>query len=82
MTVPETVREHLGLQPGNAVEFEVTPGGEVVLRKRPDPAHPLRGLLAAYALDPAPTTEEMDAGIGREVGRLDALSRSEGARDE
>lgn len=77
VTIPKTVRDALGIEPGSAVEFEVTPSGDVVLRKRPDSARPLRGLLSAYAPGgPAPTTEEMDAGIGREVGRLDAESRA------
>ena len=76
VTVPKPVRDYLGLGAGSAVEFEVTDAGDVVLRKRPDTARPLRGLLAAYALDgPAPTTTELDEGVAREVGRLDAASR-------
>lgn len=82
VTVPKRVRDHLGIAAGSAVEFEVTDSGDVVLRKRPDSARPLRGLLAAYALDgSAPTVEALDAGIGREVERLDAQSRRDvGAR--
>ena len=58
----------------------MTGDGDVVLRKRPDSARPLRRLLSAYAPGgPAPTAEDLDAGIGREVGRLDA--RSKGAGD-
>lgn len=79
VTVPKPVRDYLGLDAGSAVEFEVTDAGDVVLRKRPDSARPLRGLLSAYAPDgPAPTTEELDAGIGREVARLDARSKEGG----
>lgn len=33
VTIPKRVREHLGIKPGNAVEFEVDEGGKVVLRK-------------------------------------------------
>ena len=74
VTVPKPVRDYLGLDAGSAVEFEVTESGDVVLRKRPDSARPLRGLLSAYALDgPAPTVEDLDAGIAREVERLNAL---------
>ncbi len=82
VTVPKPIRDYLGLDAGSAVEFEVTDAGDVVLRKRPDSARPLRGLLAAYALDgPAPTTEELDAGIAHEVGRLDARSKDAGPDD-
>ena len=76
VTVPKPVRDYLGLGAGSAVEFEVTASGDVVLRKRPDSARPLRGLLSAYALDgPAPTPGDLDAGIALEVGRLDARSK-------
>lgn len=83
VTVPKPVRDHLGLDPGTSVEFELTDEGSVVLRKRPDSARPLRGILHDYAPDPAVTLEELDDALGREVGRLDAQSRnrSEGAAD-
>ena len=75
VTVPKPVRDYLGLGAGSTVEFEVTDSGDVVLRKRPDSARPLRGLLSAYALDgEPPTVEGIDAGIAREVGRLDAAA--------
>lgn len=32
ITVPKSIRDHLGLKPGSAVVFELLPGGEVVLR--------------------------------------------------
>ena len=71
VTIPKPVRDALGIAPGSAVEFEVTPSGDVVLRKRPDSARPLRGFLSDYTPDgPAPTAEDLDAGIGREVARL------------
>jgi AbrB family looped-hinge helix DNA binding protein len=31
-TIPKRVREHLGIEPGTAVDFELTPSGDVVLR--------------------------------------------------
>lgn len=33
VTIPKRVRDHLGIKPGSAVEFEVDAKGEVVLRK-------------------------------------------------
>lgn len=76
VTVPKRVRDYLGITAGSAVEFEVSDAGDVVLRKRPDSARPLRGLLSAYAPSaPAPTTEALDDGIGREVARLDEQTR-------
>lgn len=32
VTIPKRVREPLGIEPGSAVDFELTPAGEVVLR--------------------------------------------------
>lgn len=33
VTIPKPVRDHLGIRPGSAVEFEVGTKGEVLLRK-------------------------------------------------
>ncbi len=33
VTIPKPVRDMLGIEPGTAVEFEVAPDGQVVLRK-------------------------------------------------
>ena len=33
ITIPKRVREHLGIRPGSGVEFEVSPKGDVLLRK-------------------------------------------------
>ncbi len=33
VTVPKPVRDHLGIQPGSTVDFELTPTGQVVLVK-------------------------------------------------
>ena len=38
VTIPKRVREYLGIQPGSGVEFEVSPKGEVLLRKAGRPA--------------------------------------------
>ena len=33
VTIPKAVRDRLNIRPGNAVEFELTPDGQVVLTK-------------------------------------------------
>jgi AbrB family looped-hinge helix DNA binding protein len=33
VTIPKAVRDRLNLKPGNAVDFELTPDGQVVLTK-------------------------------------------------
>ena len=70
VTIPKSVRDLLGIKPGSVVEFDVTPAGDVVLRKRPDSARALRGMFQAYARDPAPTIEEM-----RNAARAHVASR-------
>ncbi len=39
VTIPKKVRDLLGIKPGSAVEFELTPSGEVVLRHGKRKAH-------------------------------------------
>lgn len=39
VTIPKRVRDHLGIGPGSAVEFELTESGDVVVRA----ARPARG---------------------------------------
>jgi AbrB family looped-hinge helix DNA binding protein len=46
VTIPKRVRDRLGIEPGNAVEFEMEPDGRVVLLKagiRPSRFEALRG---------------------------------------
>ena len=33
VTIPKRFRDHLGIRPGSAVAFELTEGGEVVVRR-------------------------------------------------
>jgi antitoxin PrlF len=33
VTIPKAVRDRLNLKPGSAVDFDLTPGGQVVLTK-------------------------------------------------
>ena len=50
VTIPKRVREHLGIQPGSGVEFEVGPQGEVLLRKAEKPSKRKRPLSRFAAL--------------------------------
>ena len=45
VTIPQAVREQAGLYPHSEVEFEVRPGGEVVIRPVKKPA---ASVLAAF----------------------------------
>lgn len=56
-TIPKTVREHLGLKPGDRVKFFVHPDGSVVLLPKL-PAAALRGMLKSKRSRPV-TTDEM-----------------------
>lgn len=71
VTIPKAIRDHLGLEPGNGVEFVITSEGTVLVRKHFDTAEPLRGRLRRYAPARPVTIEEMDEAIAREAGRLD-----------
>ena len=43
-TIPKSIREHLGLRPGDRVKFFVHPDGSVVLLPK-RPASTLRGII-------------------------------------
>jgi antitoxin PrlF len=61
-TIPKTIRDHLGLKPGDRVKFFVHPDGTVVLLPKL-PASALRGLLKSRR---GPVTlAGMDAAIGK-----------------
>ena len=69
ITIPQIVRRILGLQTGDALEFDVQ-RGKVSLR----PARPKGvsdGILKAYLPKDwkAPKVEEMDTGIARHLAR-------------
>ena len=50
VTIPKRVREYLGIRPGNGVEFEVGPRGEVLLRKAGKPSKRTRSRSRFAAL--------------------------------
>ena len=69
VTIPKRVREHLGIKPGNAVEFEVDGRGEVVVRKAGRPAKRRRSRFAAV---------RGSATAGMSTEEILALTRGEG----
>ena len=56
-TIPKSIREHLGLHPGDRVKFFVHPDGSVVLLPKV-PATALRGIAKIRNARPV-TTEQM-----------------------
>lgn len=61
VTIPKPIRDRLGIQPGNAVDFELAPDGRVVLvkvggKRPPSRFERLRGRAGAGL-----TTEEIMA---------------------
>jgi AbrB family looped-hinge helix DNA binding protein len=68
LTVPQRVREALGVAPGDRVEFQLNGSGEVLLRKAPARPH-----------DPRPHSERVQARaealVRRRAAELLALLR-------
>jgi AbrB family looped-hinge helix DNA binding protein len=67
VTIPKPIRDHIGIEPGSAVEFELATDGRVVLVKvgggpRVSPFEALRGR----------------AGAGLSTDEIMALTRGEG----
>ena len=60
-TIPKSIRQHLGLQPGDRVKFFVHPDGSVVLLPKL-PASAVRGILKSRRRRPV-TTGEMTAAV-------------------
>jgi AbrB family looped-hinge helix DNA binding protein len=56
-TIPKSIREHLGLQPGDRVKFFVHPDGSVVLLPKIS-ASAVRGMVKPRSPRPV-TTEQM-----------------------
>ena len=59
VTIPNAIREHLGLKPGDRIKFFVHPNGSVVLLPKL-PVSALRGIVKPR--QPPVTIEEMEGG--------------------
>jgi AbrB family looped-hinge helix DNA binding protein len=70
ITVPREVREHLQLQQGDRLEFEIQAGGQVSLRRGERGG--LRGLQGILRQSGPPVSiEQMDEAIAAHVSRED-----------
>jgi antitoxin PrlF len=59
-TIPKSIREHLGLQPGDRVKFFVHPDGSVVLLPKL-PASAVRGMAKSRRPRPVSTEQMTEA---------------------
>ena len=61
-TIPKTIREHLGLKPGDRVKFFVHPDGSVVLLPKLS-ASSLRGIIKSRRRRPVTIAEMTEAAV-------------------
>jgi AbrB family looped-hinge helix DNA binding protein len=66
-TIPKDVRDHLGLRPGDRIEFVLTEDKAVLLKPATRPVTDLKGFLPKPARPV--TIEEMKAAIRKRAGR-------------
>jgi AbrB family looped-hinge helix DNA binding protein len=66
--IPKAIRERLGLQPGDAVDFVVQDDGDVVLRPALEDVRRLKGILRRAGRAPV-TVQEMNRVIRERRGR-------------
>jgi AbrB family looped-hinge helix DNA binding protein len=66
--IPKAIRERLGLQPGDAVDFVVQDDGDVVFRPALEDVRRLKGVLRRAGRAPV-TVQEMDRVIREHRGR-------------
>jgi AbrB family looped-hinge helix DNA binding protein len=66
-TIPKDVRDHLGLRPGDRIEFVLTEDKTVLLKPATRPVTDLKGFLPKPARPV--TIEEMNPAIRKRAGR-------------
>ena len=67
-TIPKEIRDHLGLEPGDQLEFVIAPDGLVRLEPATVDVRSLKGCLSAYVTKPV-TVEAMKTAIKRRFQR-------------
>ena len=61
VTIPKPIRDRLGIQPGNAVDFRLEPDGRVILVKVDGDRPPSRFEALLGCAGPGPSTDEIMA---------------------
>ena len=69
-TIPQEVREALGLRPGTRIVFEIN-GDSAVLRRQP-------GVMSLYGALKTPGSEEVDFATARAVALQEWAAEAEG----
>ncbi|MBN1653729.1 MAG: type II toxin-antitoxin system PrlF family antitoxin [Deltaproteobacteria bacterium] len=69
MVIPKPVREHLGLHPGDRVDFLIREDGEVVVRSATADVRALKGLLRQSSRQPV-SLEMMQKAVRRRAKEL------------
>jgi len=67
ITIPKEIRDHLGVDAGDRLSFEVKEGGEVIVHPETTDLRSLRGVLRRKGQ--AVTLAKMDEAIRRGVSR-------------
>jgi len=65
ITIPKPIRDHLGLNAGDRLDFIVTADGRVELRPKTTDTLALAGMIRPGKGRKAPTIEAIDAAIGQ-----------------
>jgi len=68
MVIPKPVREHLGVQPGDQVDFVIEDDGKVIVRSAALDVRHLKGILARPGRK-AVSVEQMNGAIRRRARR-------------
>ena len=79
VTIPRSIRERLGMEPGTRLLFRLEPGNRLVVEIARDSQNPsLAGALHQFAKDRPVTLEEMKLAVRRRAADRDERSRKAG----
>ncbi|MBE9530536.1 MAG: AbrB/MazE/SpoVT family DNA-binding domain-containing protein [Proteobacteria bacterium] len=67
--IPKAVRDHLGLQPGDKLDFVVQDNGDVLIRPAVHDVKRLKGMLFRPGRKPV-TIEDMNLAIKQRKGKI------------